>query len=348
MTNTDWQPWVGRTESHADVVTPIPVAALAATLDRDDPPPANGDSAAAAVALAVLPAALSTVGDRSRRTCEARRLPAARPLPRRMWAGGRLTFLQPLRVGDPVDRTSMIRDVTTKEGRSGPLVFVLGTPRDRRSRAVRRSSKSTTSSTGTRRQQASVRSRRRRAPVDATWTRTLRPDDVLLFRYSALTFNGHRIHYDRRYVTEVEGYPGLIVHGPLIATLLLDLVRRHLPDAVVARFAFRAMSPLFDIAEFTVNGRRDSDATRGALGSERRWRARNGRDGDAWLTRCPTRTQRRSACPLHPIAHQDIRDAIRAAVRQFPDEYFRKIDAQQRVPRSVRRRADRAPAGLPR
>ena len=100
-----------------------------------------------------------------------------------------------------------------------------------------------------------------RAPVDATWTRTLRPDDVLLFRYSALTFNGHRIHYDRRYVTEVEGYPGLIVHGPLIATLLLDLLRRHLPDAVVARFSFRALSPLFDIAEFTVNGRRDGDST---------------------------------------------------------------------------------------
>ena len=84
---------------------------------------------------------------------------------------------------------------------------------------------------------------------------TIRPDAVLLFRYSALTFNGHRIHYDRRYVTEVEGYPGLVVHGPLIATLLLDLLRRNLPECrCVARFSFRAVSPLFDIA--AVHGQR--------------------------------------------------------------------------------------------
>ena len=80
------------------------------------------------------------------------------------------------------------------------------------------------------------------------------PDDVLLFRYSALTFNGHRIHYDRQYVTEVEGYPGLIVHGPLIATLLMDLLRRQLPDADVASFRFKAVRPTFDLNPFHVNG----------------------------------------------------------------------------------------------
>ena len=84
----------------------------------------------------------------------------------------------------------------------------------------------------------------------------------MLFRYSALTFNGHRIHYDRRYVTEVEGYPGLIVHGPLIATLLLDLVRRERPDATVLAFSFRAVSPLFDVASFTVNGAPAEDDAR--------------------------------------------------------------------------------------
>ena len=85
--------------------------------------------------------------------------------------------------------------------------------------------------------------------------REIVPDDVLLFRYSALTFNGHRIHYDRRYATEVEGYPGLVVHGPLIATLLLDLLRHHLPGATVARFSFRAIKPTFDIAPFQLCGR---------------------------------------------------------------------------------------------
>ena len=87
----------------------------------------------------------------------------------------------------------------------------------------------------------------------------MQPDDVLLFRYSALTFNGHRIHYDRRYATETEGYPGLVVHGPLIATLLLDLLRRHMPEADVARFEFRAVSPLFDTSSFTLCGKLESD-----------------------------------------------------------------------------------------
>ena len=177
-----------------------------------------------------------------------------------MWAGGRLTFVAPLCIGDAIERTSTIVDVTAKEGRSGQLVFVvvrhaIGGPHgpaiieehDIVYRALPAAAERAASPP--------------RAPVDATWSRTIRPDDVLLFRYSALTFNGHRIHYDRRYVTEVEGYPGLIVHGPLIATLLLDLLRRQVPDAVVARFSFRAVSPLFDIAPFTVNARRGGNGS---------------------------------------------------------------------------------------
>jgi 3-methylfumaryl-CoA hydratase len=110
------------------------------------------------------------------------------------------------------------------------------------------------------------------APRDEAFGREIVPGDVLLFRYSALTFNGHRIHYDRRYVTEVEGYPGLVVHGPLIATLLLDLLRRAHPDAQVRRFEFKAVSPLFDLHPFQVCGRADGDR-RFAL-----W-ARNGEGG---------------------------------------------------------------------
>ena len=107
------------------------------------------------------------------------------------------------------------------------------------------------------------------------------PDDVLLFRYSALTFNGHRIHYDRRYATEVEGYPGLVVHGPLIATLLLDLLQREMPESHLAAFRFRAIRPTFDTAPFFVNGRR------AANGREiRLWAS----DGDGWLTMEATAT----------------------------------------------------------
>ena len=92
------------------------------------------------------------------------------------------------------------------------------------------------------------------AATDEAWSREIHPDPVLLFRYSAVTFNGHRIHYDHPYVTQVEGYPGLIVHGPLIATLLLDLLRRNRPDAAVQSFSFRALRPLFDTGPFTVCG----------------------------------------------------------------------------------------------
>ena len=92
------------------------------------------------------------------------------------------------------------------------------------------------------------------AQTSHSWERTICPDDPLLFRYSALTFNAHRIHYDRRYATEIEGYPGLVVHGPLIATLLLDLLRRNRPAMNLHQFKFRAVSPLFDTGPFTVCG----------------------------------------------------------------------------------------------
>ena len=96
----------------------------------------------------------------------------------------------------------------------------------------------------------------------ASWERTIVPDDVLLFRYSALTFNGHRIHYDRRYVTEVEGYPGLVVHGPLIATLLLDLLHRQAPQAEVTAFRFKAVRPTFDGQPFRISGAVDGQSVR--------------------------------------------------------------------------------------
>ena len=110
---------------------------------------------------------------------------------------------------------------------------------------------------------------------EAAWSRTIVPDDVLLFRYSALTFNGHRIHYDRTYVTAVEGYPGLLVHGPRIATLLLDLLRRNLQDAKVRRFSFKAVRPTFDLNPFSVSGKPSADGKTVELWAE---------DHDGWLT----------------------------------------------------------------
>jgi len=251
--------WIGKTETRSDHVASAPVALLSATLDREDPPPRLGDPLPPLWHwLCFLPVnRLSELGPDG----HAQRggfLPPV-PLPRRMYAGGRFQFRRPLRVGDSISRVSRVADVSHKEGRSGPLVFVKvsheisnheGVALTEEHDIVYRENPKPGQS-GPEPQ---------RAPEDAAWSRQVHANEVLLFRYSALTFNGHRIHYDRRYATEVEGYPGLVVHGPLIATLLLDLLRRHLPDEAVTRFAFRAIRPLFDTAAFKVCGKVEPDS----------------------------------------------------------------------------------------
>ena len=252
--------WTGRTEAIHDVATVVPLRALSATLDRDDPAIDLGTEVPPCWHwLYFLPLhRQSEIGPDG----HAKRggfLPPV-PLPRRMWAGSRIEFLAPVRAGQAISRSSRIADVRMKDGRTGPLVFVnvhheiraegqLAIHEEHDIVYRDMPAPGETAPAGV------------PAPTNAQWTREIRPDDVLLFRYSALTFNGHRIHYDRRYVTEVEGYPGLIVHGPLIATLLLDLLRRQLPGAQVRHFSFKAMKPIFDIAPFHVCGRLDGDKT---------------------------------------------------------------------------------------
>jgi 3-methylfumaryl-CoA hydratase len=250
----NWNEWIGRRETRADRVTATPIAALAVTLDRDDPPPADGEPLPPLWHwLYFLPLyRQSDVGPDG----HARRggfLPPI-PLPRRMWAGGRFTFAAALRVGEAIARDSRIVDVRSKEGRSGALVFVVVRHEVANARGVAIVEERDIV------YRAAARPGERaseppRAPDEASWSREIRPDPVLLFRYSALTFNGHRIHYDRTYVTQTEGYPGLVVHGPLIATLLVDLLRRQRPEARLAALTFRAVSALFDTAPFSVHGR---------------------------------------------------------------------------------------------
>ena len=270
------QAWVGRTETLTDELNAAPVRGLSATLDRDDPAPGPGT---------VLPPLWhwlyflpqhrqSEIGPDG----HAKRggfLPPV-PLPRRMWAGGRLTWdaANPLVVGDAVQRTSRIASVTHKSGRTGDLLFVLVRHEIANARGLSLT------------EEHDIVYRAVAQPGDpvpppvaaepgAAWQREIVPDDVLLFRYSALTFNGHRIHYDRRYVTEVEGYPGLIVHGPLIATLLVDLVRRHRPQAIVKGFQFKAVRPTFDLHPFRLNAQPSADGK-----TVRVW----AQDHEGWLT----------------------------------------------------------------
>ncbi|HXF47307.1 MAG TPA: MaoC family dehydratase N-terminal domain-containing protein [Burkholderiaceae bacterium] len=249
-----WRDWIGRVERREDVITPAPLAAWSATLDRDDPPPRAGDVLPPlAHWLYFLPCAKASELGADGHARRGGFLPPV-DLPRRMWAGGRLRFLQPLRVGEAVARVSRIADVNVKRGRSGALVFV--TVRHEISNA--RGLALTEEHDIVYREPPAAGAPAPvppRAPTDETFARTIAPDPVLLFRYSALTFNGHRIHYDRTYATAVEGYPGLVVHGPLIATLLVDLLRRDVPQAQLQAFEFKALAPLFDLHRFNVCGK---------------------------------------------------------------------------------------------
>jgi 3-methylfumaryl-CoA hydratase len=257
-TTSPWDAWIGREERRVDLLTPAPVAALAATLDRDDPPPRAGTELPPLWHwLYFLPQTLARDIGPDGHAKRGGFLPPV-PLPRRMWAGSRIHFDRPLLVGDEVTRTSRILKVSAKDGQTGPLVFVTvqhlmadvrGIAWTEEHDIVYRDAPAP----------GAAAPQGKPAPRDEQFSRRITPDPVLLFRYSALTFNGHRIHYDRSYVTEVEGYPGLIVHGPLIATLLLDLLRRERPQARVEDFEFKAMSPLFDIHAFEVCGKELGD-----------------------------------------------------------------------------------------
>jgi 3-methylfumaryl-CoA hydratase len=268
--------WIGRSESATDLIGATPVRALDATLDH----PARDVGAGTPLPplwhwLYFLPLHRQSEIGADGHAKRGGFLPPV-PLPRRMWAGSQFEFRAPVRVGDAVERTSTIADVTVKDGRTGTLVFVKVRHELRCNGAVEpaivefhdivyRDAK----------RPDDAEPPPQPAPTAAVWQREIVPDDVLLFRYSALTFNGHRIHYDRRYVTEVEGYPGLIVHGPLIATLLMDLVRRNAPQADVASFRFKAVRPTFDLNPFRVNGQPDPDGK-----TIRLW----AQDHEGWLT----------------------------------------------------------------
>jgi len=266
--------WIGRSETVHDQVGATPVVALTATLDHAAAPVPPGTPLPPLWHwLYFLPMHRQSEIGADGHAKRGGFLPPV-PLPRRMWAGSQFEFHAPVRVGDAVARKSTIADVTTKEGRSGKLVFVkvkhelccngAAAPAITEFHdIVYREAK----------KPGDVDPPPQAAATGAPWQRSLLPDDVLLFRYSALTFNGHRIHYDRQYVTEVEGYPGLIVHGPLIATLLMDLLRRQAPDAEVAAFRFKAVRPTFDGHPMQVNGRREgNDVTLWA------------QDHEGWLT----------------------------------------------------------------
>lgn len=234
---------VGRSRRVEDRIDPWRAAALHATLDLDGPPPGPGAALPAFWHwIYFLEAAPARALGRDGHPAKGGFIPDL-GLPRRMWAGGRLAFERPLPIGAEVVRTTTIEDIALKEGRSGPLAFV----------TLRHEISDDAGLCVTERQDVVYREdpapgapppRTETAPTDETDRRIATLGPTALFRYSALTFNGHRIHYDRDYAREVEGYAGLVVHGPLIAQLMLSL--GEATSGPAKTFAFRARAPAFD------------------------------------------------------------------------------------------------------
>jgi 3-methylfumaryl-CoA hydratase len=250
--------WIGRTEKASDIVTAQLVRGLRATLFMEIGAPKPGDVAPFTthwcLAQPVYP--MSELGPDGHPT-RGGFLPPV-PLPRRMWAGGELEFIDTLRVGDEATRTSRISDVTMKTGSTGILCFVsvehvITTPRgtairERQDIVYRDISAA----------QPAAPAKAPPPPPVAKHRESHMADPVLLFRYSALTFNGHRIHYDRDYAVREEQYPGLVVHGPLLATLMVRAACEARQDASIQSFSFRAGSPIFDIDDFHVGAHRSA------------------------------------------------------------------------------------------
>jgi 3-methylfumaryl-CoA hydratase len=252
--------WIGRTETSEDFIAPAPAVAAAATLDDVQAGFADGTALPPLWHwFYFLPKAPHSHIGSDGHPQRGGFLPPV-PLPRRMFAGARVRFFTPLVVGRPALREGLIRTVTQKSGRSGTLAFVTV------GYVVRQDGRLCVE------EEQDIVYREPGTPVpppvplpslptppEGAWVETVAPDPVLLFRFSALTFNGHRIHYDRPYAMGVEGYPGLVVHGPLTAMLLMRLVRRN-ADRPVTGFSFRGLAPLFDLAPFRLVGQLRGDA----------------------------------------------------------------------------------------
>ncbi|MEX0582594.1 MAG: MaoC family dehydratase N-terminal domain-containing protein [Sneathiella sp.] len=180
-------------------------------------------------------------------------------LPRRMWAGGRLAFHATIRAGEQAEKTSTIKSVTSKSGRTGELVFVTVEHQIWNNAGICLTEEHDIVYREAANKSNDAKKEPLAAPKNGKWDITVTPDPVLLFRYSALTFNGHRIHYDREYCLNQEGYPGLVVHGPLLGTLLMRLAINNMNGRTLKKFSFRNFNPIFDIAHFTLSGKKENE-----------------------------------------------------------------------------------------
>ena len=256
---------IGRTQVATDVLHAGPANLLRLALSRPDPELMEGDPLPPAwLALYFLPR-FATEDLREDGSPRDTGVIPPMPLPRRMFAGERVRLHRPLVIGESVRRETTLADLSVKSGGTGTLVFATVVSRVFGSESLaleeeRRTVFREEVKAGDKNQAP----RRDPAPADVPWRRTMQTDPILLFRYSALTFNSHRIHYDRPWAMDVEGYPGLVVHGPLTTTLLIDFARDSNPGRTIRGYTTQARAPLFDTAPFELRGR----PTGGGKGAE--------------------------------------------------------------------------------
>jgi 3-methylfumaryl-CoA hydratase len=259
--NLDFGQWVGKSETEHGFVSAYPADFFTVTLDRDDGLFRDGDPLPPAwhyFYFHELVSLAQTGVDGHRAKGDF--MPPI-PFPRRMWAGSKMSFESPMRIGERVRKVVTITDIAIKEGKSGPLCFVTTTEevfgeddrlttREIRNQVYRDAADPNAPPPPL-----------RPAPAEPAWSRIVHPSAVLLFRYSALTMNSHRIHYDKDYVRDDEGYPGLLVHGPLTMTMMLDLFRSEMPNSAITSFDLRAIAPVYDTMDFSVHGTPGEDGT---------------------------------------------------------------------------------------
>jgi 3-methylfumaryl-CoA hydratase len=240
----EWDAWIGRTLEQTDILTHGLLQRFRATIDIGEIAHVAPQGIHWCLCLPDAPTAeLGEDGHPKRGGF----MPPV-PLPRRMWASSEMTFHAPLAAGVEVVRRSTISEIAEKSGASGPLVFVTLDHETSANGVLAISERQSVVFREAPSAAAAVASPSGTGSTDLTgWQihRTITPSEPLLFRYSALTFNSHRIHYDQPYATGVEGYRGLVVHGPLIATLLLDMAAREFGANALKQFSMRAVSPAF-------------------------------------------------------------------------------------------------------
>lgn len=245
--------WIGRGEEATDIITPHLILRLRATLFREPVLPVSGDEVPLTTHWCLAPAVVAAREvAKDGHPAKGGFLPPV-PLPRRMWAGGKLEFFERLRVGDEVRRVSKVADVVEKKGSAGPLCFVNVTHEISTSRGLAIRERQDLVYRDVAATPAAATPVRSPAPLLAQHQVTYRADPVLLFRYSAITFNGHRIHYDRQYAMQEEGYRGLVVHGPLQGTLLAEFAADLRDGALPKSFEYRGVAPLFEGEDFSLN-----------------------------------------------------------------------------------------------